>query len=330
MGISILNAAAASTAAGPDAKIFQIAAAYTTYKITDTFLAGGYTVTTSPSSSQVNVQFLSASSVLANKTTVDGTVSFSIASDATGLYINDTSGATSTTVTITYTSENASGAAVSGTLDTLTNTQTYNQTGLLYPVVIGGGGGGGARSTTAGGGGSGAITGMVTYTNTSTSVTVGAAGNGATDLSGTPGNSGGASSFGNILTANGGGGGLGNSDAGNVRGTGGTFSGGFGVDGGFGSNATSNANTAADNSSAAISPHRSITGASTGGGGGGTVNVNAPGGKGSGIGTGGTGGRGNINTANAGTGYGAGGGGTGQTGSGGAGSPGVVYVLRGF
>jgi len=97
------------------------------------------------------------------------------------------------------------------------------QLGYVKPFVtiIGGGGGGGSNANSGGGGGGGGtakklmnLTGVA-----SVSLTVGAAGNGATAGGGTPAQAGGATSFGAFFSASGGGGASGN--AGQDRGVGG-------------------------------------------------------------------------------------------------------------
>ncbi len=322
---------APSTAAGPDGQVFSITEAYKTYKITDTFLAGGYTITTSPTTAQVGIVFMNASTSLASGDTVSGTGSYNIASDATNLYIEELGGSTNTVVTITYVAESVSSSTVSGTLDTITTTSTYNTTGLLYAVVVGGGGSGGncgaAASTAGAGGGSGGITGAITYANTSTSITIGTGG--VANANRNNGVAGGSTTFGSILTGGGGGGGNENG----TRGNGGTNTGGLGTTGGFGG--TGVGGSAPDDATAVSAKHLSVVNGTTGGGGGGGGNGPGGPGKGSGIGTGGTGGRNGTAPTNA-NGYGAGGGGgasntnTANEYKGGSGSAGVVYVLRGF
>lgn len=325
---------APSTSAGPDGQVFSITEAYKTYKIAETFLAGGYTVTTSPSTAQVSIVFMNGSTFLTSGDTISGSGSYNIGSDANTLYIEETSGSTDTVVTITYVAESVSSSTVSGTLDTITTSSTYNQTGLIYPVLVGGGGSGGncgSGGPGGGGGGSGGITGMILYTNTGTSVVIGNGGVASTSKNN--GGIGGSTTFGNTLTAYGGGGGGENSP----RGSGGNFAGGVGIIGGFGG-AGAGGTAPNDNVTGPteVAPkHASVIIGTTGGGGGGGGNGNGATGKGSGIGTGGTGGRINV-VPNAATGYGAGGGGgAANTGSqpqytGASGSQGVVYVLRGF
>ena len=142
MPASVFPAPSTSTSS-VNARVFATAASYTTYEINESFESGGYTVTTSPSNSQVSLIFSNSTSILVNTQTTSGTVSFSLPSEATTLSLADISGNAITTVTVTYTSVNATGSSISGTLDTITTTSTYNQTGLLYPLLVGGGGSGG-------------------------------------------------------------------------------------------------------------------------------------------------------------------------------------------
>lgn len=219
--------------------------------------------------------------------------------------------------------------SVTGTLDTLTTTQTYTQTGHARVCVVGGGGGGGGNNTssrsTPNGGGSGGVNvaaDAIRLTG-SISVVIGAAGTGSTGANGT---SGGTTSFGAITATGGGGGLLGNATQ-ESWGPGGTP----GSPGGGGGGSPSS-----------IGPFTSANGlpvfnGTTGGGqwGAGGGGFTPGGGGGSGIGTGGAGGN-NSNGGNA-TGYGAGGGGAGNSvanglntvaRAGGNGTAGVVYVLR--
>lgn len=315
MAINTLVPTSSSTV---NAKTFNISASYTTYKNSATYSAGGYTVTTNPSTAQVNIQIVNSSSILVDTNTTSGSVSFTIPSDGTQLFIRDTSGSTNTSVTISQTSTLISGAALSGTLDTVTNTSTYNQTGLLYVMTVGGGSGGYTVNFSndgagGGGGGSGFISGGLVYTNTATSVTIGSGGNAGSGA-------GGSTSFGNLVSAAGG------NSPGQVNanfGGNGAGNGGQGRSGG----------SAGDSGNASVANFKSITNGTTGGGGGGAVNAGGTG-AGSGIGTGGNGGSTSA-ASNAGTGYGAGGGGGAYASNntfrlGSAGSQGVVYVLRGF
>lgn len=330
MAISSLVAAESSTV---NAKVFQISEAYKTYEINDTFQAGGYTVTTFPTNQQVDIEFVNASGVLIDTNTTSGTVSFTTASAATQVYLRDRSGATNTVITITYTSTNLTGATISGTLDTVTSTSTYNQTGLLYVLAIGGGGAGGSGAGdnnwyAAGGGGSGGFIGQLIMSNTPQTITIGS---GGTCPAGNAqiGNSGGTTSFGNLLSATGGAGGYGG--IGNPHGVssiGGAGGSPGGAQGGNGAPNNGNANAGGGTS---INLPSLVNGNNGAGGGGGAGARPAQAGGGSGIGTGGAGGNPGTNAA-AGTGYGAGGGGGAITTNvtGGSGTQGVVYVLRGF
>jgi len=333
MSISVFPAP--STAAGPDAKVFELAEAYEVYEINDTFLAGGYTITTSPANSQINITFSNATDVLLETITTSGTVSFSIGQDATQVYLQSRSNIANTTVTITYTAENVSGAIISGTLDTVTTTSTYNQTGFLFPVVVSGGGaGGGSDPSNRGGsgGGGGGIAGKLVYTNTATSITIGSGGVGRTNtIDGGSGNPGGASSFGNLISVNGGTGGYGGSNSTTPAGTSNTFGSSSAV-GGSGTNEFGPGNQGGAN----VDVFPSLSLGTNGGGGGGGQRTSGGNGNGSGIGTGGIG-AGQNNDATSGTGYGAGGGAAGYSNINttnsrytGSGTQGVVYVLRGF
>lgn len=322
MTISVFPVASTS-AASPTAKTFTAAAAYTTYEINETFLSGGYTITTSPSTAQVNVLFVGASSVLADVTTSSGSVSTSITENAVALYIRDTSGASNTVVTITYTSTIVSGSSISGTLDTITSTQTYNQTGQLYVLAFGGGGGGSSGSYFGGpsggsGGGAGFITGKIVFANTATSVTIGAGGNGgngSNNIGGGAGGAGGTTSFGNLVTAAG-------ANGGSFVNYGGHAGGNGSVAGG-----ASNQNGTPGSGLVSTQTFVSFGNQTVGSGAGGSANGGANGGVGN-IGSGGNSATGaNGNSAN---GYASGGGGGSGTQNGGAGTAGILYVLRGF
>lgn len=299
---------------------FTIAAANTQYKYTDTFGTGVYRLTSGSSGVVGTFIFYDGSSVIGTGTTSSGTVDFNLGTAATAIIMYANTG-TNNQFAIEKVGDSATVNALSGTLDTLTNSQTYNQTGLLAVIAVGGGAGGGGtyELTNAGGagGGGGAVATYIGYVNTATTVTIGAQGNGGPangngNDGNAKGNSGGQTSFGTLAIAAGG-------VAGNFWGDGGGGQGG-------------GPNIGAAGSGPVISnPFLSVkSGTNGGGGGGGRPNVGGTGG-GSGIGTGGAGGNTNV-AAGAGTGYGAGGGG-GRTNTvqvGAAGSPGVVYVLRGF
>jgi len=325
MAISKLNPIAAASSINADS--YTVPAAYKEYKIIKNFDAAVYTVTTSPTNSQATITFFGSTSA-PQTTTLSGSVTFSLAVAATNASVSVSSG-TDTVVTITKTASALTGAELSGTLDTITSSGTYNTTGKLYVMTVGGGGGGtpgsGGQGTSVRGGKGGSkgdIAVKVLFTNNATSVTVGAGGN--------SGNSGGTTSFGNLLSSAGGAAGAGSST--NPY----NDNSGYGI-------TTEAANT---------SLYTTITAGTNGSGGGGQAVFNAnntwggpTSGTGSGIGTGGNGGTiisGVAQAGNPGTGYGSGGGGgagysnggygtgTGNGGAGGAGASGVIYVLRGF
>lgn len=350
MGISVLNAPAAATGGGVNAQTFTASTSYTTYTVTDTFAPGGYTITTSPSNQQVLIYFASGTTSSSSVQTSSGTVSLELAFQATKCFIKDISGANGTVVTIEYTAESATQAAQTGTLDTITATGNYTQTGLLHVLAIGGGGGGGGGlyggpgfgiggSCAAGGAGGYSVSAIV-YTNSTTAVTIGNGGN-AGDTTGSSnnvganaGNSGGTTNFGNLVSSQGGGGGGGAPTQNGARN--GSQDGGSNVGANRGGSNNYQAGGITGGTSTPIA--RSITNGTNGGGGSGgyhNSNPNPGTGGGSGIGTGGTGAKSGSSpeAATAGTGYGAGGGGgSGGTGSqnGAAGSAGVIYVLRGI
>ena len=331
MGIQTLG----PTASSVNGEAYQVPLANTKYKLTNSFGSGVYTVTC-PTGKIATVTFDSGTSVT-TAVTVNQTITFNLASDAASVYLSVDTG-TDTVVSINQTATSLSGTTISGTLDTITSSGTYNQTGKLFVLAVGGGQGGGwagwnGQNNQSGTGGAyGKMSTGIFYTNTATTVTIGAAGNAKVDryTGNRQGNSGGASSFGSLLSAAGGGT---NDNTG-------------------GGNQANGSNGVAGSAQSSIS--LDITNGTNGGGGsGGSAfgNYTSPStatggaGAGSGIGTGGSGGNsGNGNqTANAGadaTGYGAGGGGgacsgnggegDGRVTTGGAGTPGVIYVLRGF
>jgi hypothetical protein len=310
-----------------------------------TFPTGVYTITTFPTTSQATVSFNNPDGSNFVTTTVSGTVTVNVSFDSTNTYIYTDTG-TNIVVTINNTAQSLSGVSLSGTLDTVTTTSTYNQTGKLLVVAIAGGGGGGSGGATTAsgwtndeyGGGNGGRSGTWAifgpgFVNTSQTVTIGAGGAKQPALTGAPtgtqeGSQGGTTSFGNLAVAN-------NANVNlNVG------------QGGFTPPQSSNTS----GPTASVPLYRNISNGTTGGGGfgaqsgsGGSDNTQGgyggrgpAAGAGSGIGTGGTGAA-NFNVAaTAPTGFGSGGGGGyGRTsrynGSAGTdGRPGVVYVLRGF
>jgi hypothetical protein len=291
------------------------------YGASATLTPGTYTITC-VSSTNAEVTFWSGSSVITTATTVSGTVSVSLATEATRVSYWTNTG-TNIVINIQLTGNPLTYAA-SGTLDTITTSQSpYTRTGRAYVGVVGAGGGGGpswAGARGPGSGGSGGVASGIVYLTGNQNIVIGAGGNGGTfdgNASRIVGNDGGSSSLGNI-TANGGGAGGGSwNSSGGGGGGGGTPGGGAG---GSGSNNTGGAyNGGGSGGVASSAPTYSFVKSGTTGGGAG---VNASG-AGSGIGTGGSGG-------GSGSGYGAGGGAFGWANTySGSGTQGVVYVLYG-
>jgi hypothetical protein len=303
-----------SSSGGVSAFTISATSAATLYSSAFTVAKGVYTITTSPTSAVAVVDFWSGNTFLGQTRTTSGTVTYNLGTAADLIYVTVDTGNTNVTLTLVANSAIVSG--ISGTLDTLTSTQTYTQTGKAYAVIVGGGGGGmgnmfGNNGGGGGGGGGGLLATPITLTG-STAVTIGAAGIAGTGGNPNPNvnaNAGGATTFGNF-TANGGGGG--------VREGGG----GGGTPSGY-SWYNANANGSKDIGGANINPATFIINGNNGGGGG-----YGGAGRGTNIGTGGGG------NSSPGTGYGAGGGGFGNNnnaaGTGGNGTAGVVYVLRGL
>ena len=314
------------------------AAINTQYKASQALSNGIYAVTVSPTSVVAKVDFWSSTALITSATTTSGSVIVNIAS-AVSYYIVSIDSSAGANVTVTLQSTSLPGTSLSGTLDTITTTSSYNQTGAVYVLAVGAGGGGSSAyvnnngfATSGAGGGAGSINFAGLYLTTSTSVTIGAFG--TNPGAGSSGNAGGATTFGSFLNASGGNGGTYTTNGGG----GGTVGGGDGV---YGKNAA----TVGNPGTSVANPYLSVKSGTNGGGGSGaavgafnTYSDKAGGvGAGSGIGTGGTGGSAVSSaptTANAGSGYGAGGGGGAAVittaGNGASGSAGVVYVLRGF
>lgn len=208
-------------------------------------------------------------------------------------------------------------AGVSGTVDTITSSGTYSQTGEALVFLVAGGTGGNAgfisASTVGGGagGGSGGVLFDQIYIGAPVSVTIGSGGAGGA-TQGATGGTGGTTSFGSLSVTNA-----------------------AGVAGGAGSTIGTAGNGASTTANAGYPVNSGITGGGGGGAGRGTSGaVGTPGIGGGATGAFGKGGDGGSSGVNggAGTGYGAGGGGGGSSnttfGVGGTGAPGVVYVLR--
>jgi hypothetical protein len=324
-------------AAESTTKTFTATTSNTLYTANADFEPGIYRVTCITSSIAVMQFFSSTGALLLTATTASGTVDVNLSTAATNVSYRVNTGST-VLVNVTLIGNVISSNAPSGTLDTITSSGTYNTTGRLWVFVLGGGGGGGSAPNSgnagaAGGGGSIAAESGPSYyiANTATSVIIGAAGNSfntrstnanaSNNLGYSPNaNAGGTTTFGNLTSSGGAAGGVAlNSNNSNP-----------GIPGGAGWGMGS-----AGQAANIVAPWMLLPGTNGGGGGGGDNN-NSTGqsGGGSGIGTGGTGG-GTNTSATAATGLGAGGGGSGSIPAndripGGAGSPGVVYVLRGI
>lgn len=301
-----------NTSASTTSFTVTAAAANTNYSATFTpFLPAGIYRITCVSTTNATFAFYDANNnILANTVTSSGTVDVNLAtaSSSFNYYINT---GTSIAITISRVASALPSITVSGTLDTITTTQTYTQQGRGMALIVGGGFAGGVGYF-PGVGGAGGPSGqmVVSYVSLpgSVPVVIGSGGVGYGIFTPAAPATGGTTSFGAITSAGG------------VVGSGG--SGGPSVPG----------------AGSASPSFPMITPGTTGGGGcgrsGGPTGVWTGAGGGSGIGTGGQGGN-SQGGGGGGTGYGAGGGGGGQALSppgnyfpGGAGTPGVVYVVR--
>jgi hypothetical protein len=324
MAISVFPAPVTSSV---NAKALTLPSPNVFYSATTPFTAGVYTVTC-VSTTMLTFEFYSSANVLLlNSQTVSGTITISLASDASTLRLYSNTG-TNVIVTITQTALTLPGSAFSGTLDTITTVgnSTYTGTstsGYGYAVLVGGGGGGGGRALgddRSGGGGSGGVCAKYVQLTGSMAVTIGAAGDGGASPT-----AGGASTFDGMTAGGGGRGGI----SANAVGAGGTATGGtLNSAGGAGGSLGYTGNNGG--ATTLLYPH--VVNGTTGGGRGGSNIGPAVAGAGSGIGTGGASGFNNGNGGNA-TGYGAGGGGGGIINTaplsvGGNGTQGVLYVLR--
>jgi hypothetical protein len=342
MAIDIFPVPAAASGASDTSFAATIPTVQTTYEHDNEFTAGIYDIAIVPTTTNAQLIFLDDSSMLLTTNTVTGVVTIQLNSTATKVFITTLAGGNDNAIVkITKSSgllfpENIS----SGTLDTITTTGTYNQTGKLAVLAFGGGGAGdkGNIDSVIGayGGYAGGVAYGVVYTNTPTTVTIGAGGI-AANSNNVNASAPGDSSFGNLLTSS-------------------TNS--FFWVGGQGAGSINLQSNATAGSASRIFP--SFNGnLTTGGGGGGNAatqngnmsNASTVGG-GSGIGTGGTSAPGNFagggsaahvhnptTRGTAGTGRASGGGAGIQVGGsypnaagrfGGDGTAGVVYVLRGF
>ena len=290
---------------------FIAASANTVYSTSSLSLSPGIYTVTCVNTTNATVTFWGGTSVLTTVTTASGTITANLAAECTKItYFTSTGSSIEVSVQRTG---NALTYSASGTLETLTNTQTYAGTGYAYVVAVGAGGGGSPAGGNANtGGGSGGVYGFQTYLNGSTSVTIGTGGTHVNNNG--IANTGGSTVFGNV-TVNGGTGGkvygFRNTDS-----QGGTPGGGAG--GGQAGNGVASS----------PSPYNFLVAGTTGGGAGSNNSFNdRQMGAGSGIGTGGNGGAGSNAPTNA-NGYGAGGGAGGYSNNGTDGTSGVVYVLK--
>jgi hypothetical protein len=315
MAISVFPAASASSGTTPNfAQTFTADSANTIYLATASLSVGTYTITC-VSSTIARVTFLNGNAEIVTANTASGTVTVNLATPATGIsYLTNTG--TSVVISITLTGSPITATAPSGTLETITTSQTpYTRTGKAYVVVVGAGGNGGGGSAnggySGGGGGSGGVSSSYMQLTGNINIVIGAIS--ATNVRG----SGGATSIG-ALTVNGGGPG----DTQNGGGSAGSPGG-----GGGGNGAQGNSGQNGGGASTASAYNFAVSG-TTGGGGGGSAGGNGSG-AGSGIGTGGSG-RNNTNGSgfNNANGYGAGGAGS-WPGNNQypTGTPGVVYVV---
>ena len=130
-----------STAAGTNltATVMSAATANTAYSGTVSLVPGVYTITCT-STVTTYMDFFNGSTPITTSGSVyttSGTVAINLATAPTKIVFWTTSG-TNTTITLTETGTPVATTAVSGTLDTLTTSGTYNQTGSLYVIAVGG------------------------------------------------------------------------------------------------------------------------------------------------------------------------------------------------
>ena len=318
MAISSIPAASVSVDAVPTAKVLVPSSLSEIITSTQSFAVGIYVITCI-NTTIARVEFLNGDTILGTATTASGTVTFQLSTAATSVRCWIDTG-TDVVVNIGFTGSTLveAGSTLSGTLDTLTSSGTYNATsnnGLFYVIAIGGGGGGASGNHSSGnaaqGGASGGLaSGPIASSLVPISYTVGAGGVGGY-LAGSNtsnGTAGGATTFSN-LTANGGG-------KGNTAGNGNNDDG-AGSPGGAGFNVSRNVSLQPVYRHARGGASTTITkGGVTSGGN---------------ISNGGAAGDRTAATAN---GYGSGGGpsteGNSVNAQGGAGGAGVVYVLRSF
>lgn len=245
------------------------------YRSTAKLNPGVYVITT-PSAKQARVDFIDSSQVILTTTTVSGSAIAALTSQASAVVVTAVTDA-NTDVQIEFSGTRLT--ANTGTLVSLTSSQTYTPPGPSFVIacVVGGGGGGGAGANASGGGGGGG-SGRVTVQRlfldgSPVSVTVGAGGAlssaGGTTTFGSVSANGGSPGAAAVLS--GGEGGAGGSAGGN-GGARGSINGSPGAAGGFlgsGSGGQGSLLTT-------ISPF--LTAATSGGAGGGSQAIGNPGG----------------------------------------------------
>jgi hypothetical protein len=219
----------------PGTKAGTAATANVLYTAVSSIPAGIYSINC-VSTTVARVELYNGTTLVTSQVTTSGTVSFNLGTDCTSIRFWTDTG-TDVVVSLQYVASPFSVSSFSGTLDTITSSTTYTQTGKAYAILVGGGGGGSAGQSGAGGGGGGGSggvlsTGVIDLTG-SMAITVGTGGNGA-NSSTAVGNAGNATTFAGF-TANGGGaanastgGGNNNAGGGGAAGTPGGGAGGSG------------------------------------------------------------------------------------------------------
>lgn len=210
--MSVSNAAASAASSSNVPNAYTATSANTLYTYPQAYTPGIYTITTFPTSSNVNLEFILPNGTSTNTTVTTGTTTLNLGSATNSVrYWSDTA---NTVITVTYVSASVSSSTFTGVLDVITTSGTYTTTstsGYAYVMAVGGGGGAAGftnyNSASAGDGGNGGIAASFPYALTGNiAVTIGNGGAGSS--AGNPpgaGSAGNATTFGN-LTANGGGG----------------------------------------------------------------------------------------------------------------------------
>ena len=324
MAISIVPTASSTVDTVPSSKVIIPSSFSEIISSTQAFEVGIYAITCI-SSTIARVEFLSGNTLIGTATTASGTVTFSLGTAATKVRVwIDTGTDISVGIQKTGSPLTEAGSTLTGTLDTLTSSGTYNSTstnGDFYVIAIGGGGGGACGTDNSGnsatGGASGGLdSGRVLSSLVPISYTVGAFGVGGNlGLSNSSNATAGGTTTFSTITANGGG-------RGNTGGNGSNDSG-AGTPGGAGFAVSRNVSLQPVYRHARGGASTTVAKGSDS-----TAHVGT-------VGSGGAGAQNTIALATA-NGYGSGGGTTnlGNTNSvnirGGSGSPGVIYVLRDY